>query len=285
MELDDRKDRAVGREHRSFGDEPFADVPDRASALPGGLDPGVGQPEAGRFQGRGPVGFLGLGDIGPSFLGLVLGDGGVELRIRLDSLGVERLGSFQVPLDHLQGAFRLGQVGLGDAEIGFGLGDLLAILVVLENGDQLALPDGIADVDQKLLDPARNFRGDGKARLGDQGAREQAHLADRPAPDLGGFDGDHDVPGPVLRASLGEKDFVSAPTGRDQDGGQGDFHRELGPAEDLKKRLFRHGDSRLGIGVVRRLIGRGRHSHLSAGPPGSPGNGTRSISKPLPWAR
>ncbi len=91
------------------------------------------------------------------FLGFELGDGGVQLGIGLDAFGMKRFGPVELPLDHLQGAFGFGQVGLGHRKSASAWSELLAVLLILEDSDQLALPDGVADVDQQPSDLPGNL--------------------------------------------------------------------------------------------------------------------------------
>ena len=180
-------------------DEALPDEAGVAARLPGGADPGVGQPDPGRFQGRLLVGQLGHGDL---VAGVARGEGrlrGLELGVRKDAFLVKGLGPVELLLGQPLGGLGLLQVGLGDAQVGLGLDDLLLVLFVLEKGHELAARERVPDVDVERLDPAGDLGDDGEIGLGDQVPREGADVPDAAALDGRDLDSDR---GPARAAGL-----------------------------------------------------------------------------------
>ena len=62
----------------------------------------------------------------------------LELGVREDAFLVKRPGPFELLLGQLLGGRSLFQVGPGDTQVGLGLDGLLLVLVVLEEGHELA---------------------------------------------------------------------------------------------------------------------------------------------------
>ena len=173
LEFDHGDDLAVGGKQGSLVDEPFPDGAAAASLLPGGGDPGVGEPDPGAFQGGFPVGHLGGRHLEARLLGVELGLGRVHLGIGHDFLLVQALGPLEVPAGQLHGGAGLLEVRLGHVEVGVRLDDLLLVFLVVELGDDLSVLQEVADVDIELLEFAGDFGGDDELRLGNERSGEQ----------------------------------------------------------------------------------------------------------------
>ena len=170
-----------------------------AAPLPRGPDLGIGEAHARALQRRFTVGHLRLGHAEPGLLRLEGGDHLVQLGVALDAALVQGARPLQVPFGHGQGAARLLAVGLGHAQVGLGLQRLLAILVVLQHGQQLAAAHRVADVDQQAVQAAGDLRRDDDAGPGGQRAGVAAQVAQGALFDGGDLNGDGDAadPGPA----------------------------------------------------------------------------------------
>ena len=103
---------------------------------------------------------------------------------------MEGLGPVELLLGQLLGGLGLFQVGLGDAQVGLGLEDLLLVLLVLENGHELAARQPVPDVDIELFDPAGDLRHDREIGFRDERPREGADVPDAAPLDGRDLDGD-----------------------------------------------------------------------------------------------
>ena len=149
-------------------------------------------------------------------MGLLLGQNLVQLRVRLDAGLVKSPRPLQVSVGHGQGTPGLLQVGSGHAQVSLGLDDLLAVFLVLQDGQKLPAAHRIADIDQEPVQAAGDLRGHDDIGLGGQGAGKPGQVAQRAFLDGRDLDGHGNAAGTGAFSTLGFLIYFPAQEGNDQ---------------------------------------------------------------------
>ena len=152
-------------------------------------DPGVGEADLRGLQGGPFLGDLGLGHPVLGALGLELGLGRIQLRLGGDLLLSKLPHPLQLTLRDLQCTAAGFELGTSHVQLRPGLGHLLGILALVQDGHELLLPDPVPHVHQKALEAAPDLRGHEKLGPGVEGACEKAHIPNRFRPDGLGLHG------------------------------------------------------------------------------------------------